>query len=282
MNKVLKIFILCLLFFPATTWGQSHLVPGTAVEEPLKKHHHDRPVNFGIKGGFTSSLFLVSNLTLNGITIDEVQNNYKIGYFGSVFMRINFERHFLQPEISYNINRCNITFEKPAAEDAPLEMASITSEIHSVDIPVIYGYNVIKEGPYSLAVFGGPKFRYIWNKKSEVTFENFDQQGIKERLRPLNLSFTLGVAVTISRIFFDFRYDIGVHNISRKVTYDDGVAEGDPPADEIRFHRTRQCSQLFLWSILLESKFLSFLTVYSFFYRKFVRLIREHRFIKLI
>ena len=131
MNKVLKIFILCLLFFPATTWGQSHLVPGTAVEEPLKKHHHDRPVNFGIKGGFTSSLFLVSNLTLNGITIDEVQNNYKIGYFGSVFMRINFERHFLQPEISYNINRCNITFEKPAAEDAPLEMASITSEIHS-------------------------------------------------------------------------------------------------------------------------------------------------------
>ena len=113
MNKVLKIFILCLLFFPATTWGQSHLVPGTAVEEPLKKHHHDRPVNFGIKGGFTSSLFLVSNLTLNGITIDEVQNNYKIGYFGSVFMRINFERHFLQPEISYNINRCNITFEKP-------------------------------------------------------------------------------------------------------------------------------------------------------------------------
>lgn len=63
MNKVLKIFILCLLFFPATMWGQSHLVPGTAVEEPLSKHHHDRPVNFGIKGGFTSSLFLVSNLT---------------------------------------------------------------------------------------------------------------------------------------------------------------------------------------------------------------------------
>ena len=59
MNKVLKSFILCLLLFPATTWGQSHLVPGTAVEEPLKKHHHDRPVNFGIKGGFTSSLFLV-------------------------------------------------------------------------------------------------------------------------------------------------------------------------------------------------------------------------------
>jgi hypothetical protein len=232
------LFGFCLLAFSATMWGQLPVVPGTdEPERPQHTHRHDRRVNFGIKGGFTSSLFLVSDLVLNGTVIDEVQNNYKIGYFGSVFMRINFERHFLQPEISYNINRCNITFEKPAAEDAPLEMASITSEIHSVDIPVIYGYNVIKEGPYSLAVFGGPKFRYIWNKKSEVTFENFDQQGIKERLRPLNLSFTLGVAVTISRIFFDFRYDIGVHNISRKVTYDDGVVEGDPPADEIRFHR---------------------------------------------
>ncbi len=237
MNNVLKIFIIYLLILPTTLWGQSSLVPGTVSEEPLNKLRHDSPVNFGIKGGFTSSLFLVSNLRLNGVTIDEVQNNYKIGYFGSIFMRINFERHFLQPEISYNINRCNITFEQPSAEDAPPEIASITSSIHSVDVPVIYGYNVIKEGPYSMAVFGGPKFRYIWNKKSEVIFEVANQQEISEKLRPLNLSFTLGVAVTISRIFFDFRYDIGLHNISQKVTYNDGLDKNSPPVDEIRFHR---------------------------------------------
>lgn len=237
MSKVLRIFILCLLLLPATMRGQSHTAPGAAAEESPGQHHHDTRVNFGAKGGFTSSLFLVSNLTLNGVTINEVQNNYKIGYFGSIFMRINFERHFLQPEISYNVNRCNITFEKPAEEGAPSEMASITSSIHSIDMPVIYGYNVIKENPYSLAVFGGPKFRYIWNRKSEVTFENFDQQGISERLHPLNLSFTLGVAVTISRIFFDFRYDIGLHNISKEVTYDNSVPESDSSTDRIRFHR---------------------------------------------
>lgn len=159
-------------------------------------------MNFGIKGGFTSSLFLVSDLVLNGTVIDEVQNNYKIGYFGSFFMRINFKRHFLQPELSYTINRCNITFEKPLPEDAPEssipEMASITSSIHSFEIPVIYGYNIIKEGPYSLAVFGGPKIRYIWDRQSKVTFENFDQRDIEEELYPLNVSLTAGVAVTIS------------------------------------------------------------------------------------
>lgn len=242
----LKIYFACLCMFVASMmmWGQTPIVPGTADDEH-PKNHSDHPVNFGIKGGFTSSLFLVSQFSVNGVAIDEVQNNYKIGYFGSLFMRINFDRHFLQPEISYNINRCNITFEKPLPDDAPIgtlpQEASITSSIHSIDVPVIYGYNFIKEGPYSLAVFGGPKFRYIWDKKSDITFDNFDQLSIREKLRPLNLSLTVGVAVTISRVFFDFRYDIGLHNISKRVTYDvppaDNATDETATANEIRFHR---------------------------------------------
>ena len=104
-----------------------------------KTPSYERPVNFGVKGGFTSSLFIISDFLVNGVPIEEVQNNYKIGYFGSAFMRINFERHFLQPEISYTINRCNITFRKPLPEDAPIgsipSEAMITSSIHSIDIP---------------------------------------------------------------------------------------------------------------------------------------------------
>lgn len=245
MMKLRRFFIcLYLTAFSATMWGQTPVVPGT-YDEDHPKTRNDRAVNFGIKGGFTSSLFLVSNFSVNGVVIEEVQNNYKIGQFGSIFMRLNVGRHFLQPEISYNVNRCNITFEKPLTEDAPVgaipEEASITSSIHSIDIPVIYGYNFIKEGPYSLAVFAGPKIRYIWDQKSKVTFENFDQQDIKEKLRPLNLSVTAGVAVTISRVFFDFRYDIGLHNISKSVTYGipaDGNAANEADSNnEIRFQR---------------------------------------------
>lgn len=244
MGKQILYICFCLLAFSTTVRGQDSVTPAPTTTEHSKPHH-DRPVNFGVKGGFTSSLFLVSNFMLNGATIDEVQNNYKIGYFASFFMRINFGRHFLQPEISYTINRCNITFEKPLPEDAPEnsipKMASITSSIHSFEVPVIYGYNIIKEGPYSLAIFGGPKIRYIWDKKSKVTFENFDQQDINEDLYPLNLSFTAGVAVTISRIFFDFRYDIGLHNISKRMHYrpilDEVPNDETIPTDQIRFHR---------------------------------------------
>ena len=89
---------LYLLAFPAMMWGQTPVVPGTADEEH-SGHRKETPVNFGFKGGFTSSLFLVSQFSVNGVPIDEVQNNYKIGYFGSLFMRINFDRHFLQPHL---------------------------------------------------------------------------------------------------------------------------------------------------------------------------------------
>ena len=51
-----------------------------------------RKINFrGIIGGFNSSMFMVSELKIKDVTIDEVQNNYKIGYFGALFMRINMK-----------------------------------------------------------------------------------------------------------------------------------------------------------------------------------------------
>jgi hypothetical protein len=236
-----KLYALCFLcLFPTLLWGQKKLLPGEKAEAPPRKEHrHERPVNFGLKGGFTSSLFLVSRLALNNIGVEEVQNNYKLGYFGSLFMRVNFKRHFIQPEVSYTINRCDISFTKPNVEGVTPGTASITSSIHSIDVPIIYGYNIIKDGPYGMAIFGGPKLRYILNGPSDITFDNFELTGIQEELNHLNLSLTLGVAVTISRIFFDFRYDIGLHNISKQVTYDAPSATDNRPIpdEKLRFNR---------------------------------------------
>ena len=190
--------------------------------------------NWGAKVGFTASLSLVQDFSIGDAVVDQVQNNYKVGYFASLFMRINFDRHFLQPEISYNVNQCGISFNKPSSQGNDLiqpplpQTASIETRIHSIDIPIIYGYNFIKEAPYAMSVFGGPKIRYIWRHKSDVTFENFDQEGLSEELHPFNLGFTLGVAVTISRIFFDFRYDIGLLNMSKGVRQAPSTDGTDP------------------------------------------------------
>lgn len=78
-----------------------------------------------------------------------------------------------------------------------------------------------------MSLFAGPKLRYLWNKKNKITFENFDQQGIHEKLYPFNVSAVIGVSVNISRIFFDFRYEQGLHNLSKSVTYDNIVWKVD-------------------------------------------------------
>ena len=180
-------------------------------------------INFGAKAGFTAALSLINDFTIDGLNVEQVQNNYKVGYFASAFMRINFGQHFLQPEVSYNVNKCEVSFNKPQTADAPLgtggnERASITSQIHSFDIPVLYGYNFIKQGPYSMAVFGGPKIRLLWNYKSDIAFRNFEEDYLEEELHRLGVSFTVGVAVTISPVFFDFRYDIGLRNLTKQIS----------------------------------------------------------------
>lgn len=213
MRTILLSTVMLLLLFPFRLSGQ----------DIRKEEKIPITTNWGVKAGFTAAISLLQDFTIGGIPVEQVQNDYKVGYFASVFMRINFARHFLQPEVSYNVNQCGVTFNKPHSQDMlpgsqSAGISSIESKVHSIDIPVIYGYNFIKTGPYAMSIFGGPKIRYIWRHKSEVIFQNFDAEGLHESFRPVNLSFTLGVAVAISRIFFDFRYDIGIQNISKGVT----------------------------------------------------------------
>ena len=183
-------------------------------------------INWGAKAGFTAALSLVSDFSIGGTPIKEVQNGYKVGSLASVFMRVNIGRHFLQPEVSYNVNHCDISFYKPQPEDLPLgsginEEASISSKIRSFDVPVLYGYNFIKQGSYQMAVFAGPKLRLLLNRKSDIIFYNFDEDDLREELHRFSLSFTLGLSVAISPIFFDFRYDIGMLNLTKHLSSGD-------------------------------------------------------------
>ena len=81
------------------------------------------------------------------------------------------------------------------------------------------------------------KLRYLWGKQNEITFTNFDQKGIHEKLYPLNVSVVIGVGVNISRIFFDFRYEQGLGNISKSLVYDNINSDGSTGVSPIIFRR---------------------------------------------
>lgn len=64
-----------------------------------------------------------------------------------------------------------------------------------------------------------------------------DQKGIHEKLYPFNVSAVIGVGVNISRIFFDFRYEQGIGNISKSIIYDNINSDGSTGVSNIIFRR---------------------------------------------
>ena len=221
-----------------TVWQQDETV---VVPEKKKTHRlpNQHKVNVGFRAGFNSTMYQVSSLKISGITIDDVQNNYKIGYAGTLFMRFNIRKHFVQPEVSYTISRGEIEFDRLGKHGTDVEpqYAFLRSTIHSIDVPVYYGYSLVKEGPYNMSVFAGPKLKYIRTRKNDIEFENFGQQDVVEELRRFNLGMAAGVSVSISHIYFDFRYEQGFNNLTKSVTYTDATTTGGTSSGDISFKR---------------------------------------------
>ena len=78
-----KILFFGLMTVAGTVFGQNRNT-ADKVDRPNTKK-----INFGVRAGFNSSMFMVSELKIKDVTIDEVQNNYKIGYFGALNIRLS-------------------------------------------------------------------------------------------------------------------------------------------------------------------------------------------------
>ena len=168
-----------------------------------------------------------------------MQNNYKVGYFASFFCRFNMKRHhFLQPEISYNILQGSISIPFTLTNSAIIkESALIKSHTTTVDIPLLYGYKFVDVHPYGMAFMVGPKVGWVWKKHSENDYTGFFQENIREKVCPFRYSAVAGLAVNISNIFIDFRYEVGLNNIIEAITYDRTTTDFPYNEGEIKIKR---------------------------------------------
>ena len=73
-----KLLLLIALLLPAL------FVTAQGIKNGLKE---EPKINVGIKGGFNSSMYFTSRLELDGERMEDVQNNYKVGYFAAMFFR---------------------------------------------------------------------------------------------------------------------------------------------------------------------------------------------------
>lgn len=104
-----------------------------------------------------------------------------------------------------------------------------------------------------MSIFAGPKLRYLWENTMK-SLSRILTKRIHERLYPFNVSAVIGVGVNISRIFFDFRYEQGIGNISKSIIYDNINSDGSTGVSNIIFRR-RDSALSFRWIHPLRIKY---------------------------
>jgi hypothetical protein len=97
------------------------------------------------------------------------------------------------------------------------QQSVINTQINGLELPIYYGYHILKEGPYGMSFYIGPKAKYVINEHSRYRFSNFPYSHIEEQILPLNFSLMVGLGVSINRMFFDFSFEYGLHNISQGI-----------------------------------------------------------------
>lgn len=173
--------------------------------------------NYGLKGGFSATMYQIVDFKINNFDMTRtMEETSRVGSFVTLFSRFNIDRHFIQSEFTYNVGKYTITFDRNVwnSESEEPILASYSMKTYAFEIPLYYGYNFVKSGPYRMNFFLGPKAKILLTNFCKQDYSNFVQENINETLRPVNFSFVVGLGVNISNVFFDFAYEFGLHNIS--------------------------------------------------------------------
>ena len=196
-------------------------------------------VNFGVKTGFSSTIYEIQELIVAHQPINEYMVHSEISSFYTGFARFNIKRHYVQTEVSYNIS--NYSIHMPTTQWDPQadanDLSAIGTRINGLEVPIYYGYHIMKQGSYGMSFYFGPKAKFVIDDLSRYTFTNLPYDNIKETIRPINFSLMFGLGINIGRVFFDFSLEYGLHNISQGIISTD--ADGNASRGNIIFDRRK-------------------------------------------
>ncbi len=86
-----------------------------------------KPFDWGATIGLSTNLPVIKSITVDEIAYENVHLKYEIGYQASIFARVNIDRFFLQPSISWQHSESEILYSIPSLS----ETASLTSTTDS-------------------------------------------------------------------------------------------------------------------------------------------------------
>ncbi|WP_413513175.1 porin family protein [Myroides odoratus] len=154
------------------------------------------PINIGIKAG--------ANFTTLSHDLKEYSNKSSTGFGLGVMARINLNRSYIQADLMYMEK--NSKFESSQAG-----LSNDKTTMKNLELPVVYGYKLLKSPLYNVRIFGGGVYSVVLNNsisKNEVgnAFKDFDKS---------NIGYRVGAGVDILKFTVDVSYDGGLNNVSK-------------------------------------------------------------------
>ena len=180
----------------------------------------------GIDSNFSSPVeclvFDLDKLLGVGRETEWKYQQYKVGYQAAVFARVNIDRFYIQPSLAWQYTEGDIRFNIPQTENSlpdgtntqmPIGKNRITYKSATLEVPVMIGYYLVKEGPYALSMMFGPNIKY--NYKTRYSTDMTDRpREFEDDNTPFGISIAAGLGVSIWRLFLDFSYEFGLNEVA--------------------------------------------------------------------
>ncbi|MGM9796477.1 MAG: porin family protein [Parabacteroides sp.] len=174
----------------------------------------EKKFNFGAKVGFNATLPVVNSLRVLDFEANQFQTSYQVGYLASIFFRFNIQRFYIQPSPSWHYGRSHldftITFPEIEGEADPPIRGNLRMHTQSLELPVLLGYHLVKQGPYGLSLMVGPKVKYNYKLDYNMAIDDREIRFVNDDT-PFGVNIVTGMGVSIGRLFFDFVYEFGLN-----------------------------------------------------------------------
>ena len=208
MRKGLFIgFLFCLLCHPL---GAQNILLQT--ENLLRIQQ--KKFNFGAKVGFNATLPVVNSMRVLDFEANQFHINYQVGYLAAIFFRFNIQRFYIQPSPSWHYGRSHLDFvltfpEINGVTDPPIK-GNLQMRTQSLELPILLGYHLVKQGPYGLSLMVGPKVKYNYKLDYHMAIDDREIRFVNDDT-PFGVNIVSGMGVSIGRLFFDFVYEFGLN-----------------------------------------------------------------------
>ena len=183
--------------------------------------------NIGMKAGFQAVTYNDPDFGIDGHRFDtnNIQSN-KIGYALSLFARVTKSKFFLQTEGTFGISNHSFDFhDEPVNTEENFIPNNTVYDLktYCLQVPILFGYNVVQKGRYGLSLFTGPRTKFIFTSMSQQQFKHFYYEELEEILADKVYFWEIGMGIKISRVFLDITYDAGLNKVaSHIVSHSDG------------------------------------------------------------